>query len=254
MAYALRIGLRYLRSARRSTVSVITFVAIAGVALGVAALLTVQSITSGFQKEFRDKVLGVNAHVLVLKYGLDFEEYEDVMARAEKMPEVMAAGPFLINEMMLAKEDRLGGVLVKGVDPARMPKVLDLPEQVVDGSLEGLRRPGATPPARPEWRDAPEEGGGDLDAMLRDLDEAGSSQDAGEEPPEPRMDPAAAERLRERRDRGERVAEEDLEAARRTPEWEKLAAKGAAGESAPDRLPDVDVPSPSDVEAALGGA
>lgn len=237
----------------------ITFVAIAGVALGVAALLTVQSITSGFQKEFRDKVLGVNAHVLVLKYGLDFEEYEDVIARAEKMPEVVAAGPFLINEMMLAKEDRLSGVLVKGVDPERMPKVLDLPEQIVEGSLKGLRRPGATPPAPPEWREVPEgEGEGDLDAMLRDLGrpkrngETGGSQGAGEGAPQPPMDPEAAERLRERLDRGERLTDEDLEAARLTPEWERLAAEGTGGEPQ-ERLPDVDVPSPSEVEAALDG-
>ncbi|MBC7173254.1 MAG: ABC transporter permease, partial [Polyangiaceae bacterium] len=66
MAYALQIGIRYLRSKKRRTVSVITFISITGVALGVAALLSVLSITSGFQQEFRSKVLGVNAHVLVM--------------------------------------------------------------------------------------------------------------------------------------------------------------------------------------------
>src|SRR5690606_31563256 len=118
---------------------------VAGVALGVAALLVVMSITSGFQLEFRDKVLGVNAHVLVMKYGLDFEEYEDVMARAREMPEVAGAAPFVINEMMLARGDRIAGVLVKGVDPVSMPTVLDLPSQLVAGSLDGLRREGAAP-------------------------------------------------------------------------------------------------------------
>ena len=150
MAYALQIGRRYLRSKKRSRmVSVITFVAVAGVALGVAALLSVLAITSGFQQEFREKVLGVNAHVLVMKYGVDFDEYRDVIQRAEEMPEVAGVGPFLINEMMLAKGDRLAGVLVKGVDPERMPTVLDLPSQLVQGSLRGLRREGARPPARP---------------------------------------------------------------------------------------------------------
>lgn len=168
--YALQIGMRYLRSKKRSTVSVITFIAITGVALGVAALLSVMSITSGFQDEFRAKVLGVNAHVLVMKYGLDFSEYRDVIARARRMPEVAGAAPFEIDEMMLAHGDRLSNVLVKGVDPELMPTVLDLPQQIVEGSIVGLRRPGATPPhsARTAMRAAEEEQG-DLDQFLREL-------------------------------------------------------------------------------------
>jgi lipoprotein-releasing system permease protein len=150
MSYALDVGMRYLRSKKRDTVSVISVIAVTGVALGVGALLAVVSITSGFQDEFRNKVLGVNAHVLVLKYGLSFEEYRDVIARAEELPEVVGAAPFIINEMMLAKGDRLSGVLIKGVDPERMPKVLDLPSQLIAGSLEGMRLPGARPATRPE--------------------------------------------------------------------------------------------------------
>lgn len=126
--------------------SAITFIAVTGVALGVAALLAVMSITSGFQNEFRSKVLGVNAHVLVLKYGLDFREYRDVLAKVGRLPEVSGAAPFEIDEMMLAKGDRLAGVLVKGVDPELMPSVLDLPSQIIAGDLRGLRLPGSRPP------------------------------------------------------------------------------------------------------------
>src|SRR5690348_17281288 len=147
--YALDVGMRYLRSKKRDTISVITIIAVTGVALGVAALLSVVSITSGFQEEFRNKVLGVNAHVLVLKYGLNFDEYRDVVARARKLPEVGGAAPFIINEMMLAKGDRVSsGALIKGVDPDLMPTVLDLPSQLVAGSLDGLRRAGAKPALR----------------------------------------------------------------------------------------------------------
>ncbi|MEY4580284.1 MAG: hypothetical protein RL701_4987, partial [Pseudomonadota bacterium] len=153
IGYALDVGIRYLRSKKRDSVSVISVIAISGVALGVAALLAVMSITSGFQREFRDKVLGVNAHVLVLKYGLNFDEYREVIARAKKMPEVAGAAPFIINEMMLAKGDRLSGVLIKGVDPDLMPEVLDLPSQMVQGSLVGLRAPGAHPAKRSDASD-----------------------------------------------------------------------------------------------------
>ena len=166
--YAWKIGLRYLLSKKRSTVSVITVVAVGAVALGVGALLAVLSITSGFQDAFRAKVLGVNAHVLVLKYGLDFEEYRDVIAQALDQPEVAGAGPFVINEMMLAKGDRLSNVLVKGVDPDAMPTVLDLPEQVTEGSLSGLRVAGRLPPVETAGSDPP----GSLDAYLREQSES----------------------------------------------------------------------------------
>jgi lipoprotein-releasing system permease protein len=171
IGYALDVGLRYLRSKKRASISVISVIAISGVALGVAALLAVMSITAGFQREFRDKVLGVNAHVLVLKYGLNFDEYRDVIARARKMPEVAGAAPFIINEMMLAKGDRLSGVLVKGVDPQLMPQVLDLPSQLTAGSLRDLRLPGAAPAVRPENADGepPKGDSDDLDAYLTEL-------------------------------------------------------------------------------------
>lgn len=181
MDWALSIGLRYLRSKKTKTVSVISFIAVSGVALGVAALLAVMSITSGFQQEFRDKVLGVNAHVLVMRYG-DFEEYRDVIARAEDMPEVAGAGPFLIKEMMLANGDRIGGVLVKGVDPDLMPRVLDLPDQMVEGTLEGIRVPGARPPRRPEETSSHHDDdheGEDLDAYLEGV----TARLEGREPP-----------------------------------------------------------------------
>jgi lipoprotein-releasing system permease protein len=164
MGYAWTLGIRYLRSKKRASISVGTLFAILGVALGVAALATVMSVTGGFQKQFRDKVLGVNAHVLVLKrHTPDFSEYRDVMDRCAKVPGVTAVAPFVINPMLVTAGDHTAtGVLMKGVDPALMPAVLDLPKQVrepVDGARDeagaakvlaaGLRRAGATPPLRP---------------------------------------------------------------------------------------------------------
>jgi lipoprotein-releasing system permease protein len=131
-------------------ISISTFLAIGGVFLGVAALTIVMSVTGGFQEQFRDKVLGVNAHVLVLKYSIDFREYRDVMKKIEGIPGVTGVAPFVINPMMVTHAERTAtGVLLKGVDPELMPKVLDLPKHIVEGSLDGLRRPGAQPPERP---------------------------------------------------------------------------------------------------------
>ncbi|MDB4986092.1 MAG: Lipoprotein releasing system transrane protein LolC, partial [Myxococcaceae bacterium] len=172
LSYALSIGLRYLRSKKRKTISVITFIAVAGVALGVGALLTVMAITGGFQDATRNKILGVNAHVLILKYGLDFGEYREVVDHAEELPEVAGAAPFVIHEMMLAKGDRLSVVLVKGIDPDRVGRVLDLPSQMLKGSLHGLRLSGREPPERDpaQLRDLLD-GEDDLDAYLRSVDQ-----------------------------------------------------------------------------------
>ncbi len=147
--YAAVVAWRYLKAKRRASVSVIGGIAIVGIMLGVGVLSAVLAVTSGFQVAFREKVLGVNAHLLVLKYGWDFTEYRDVIQRVRNTPGVLGAAPFLINPMMITRGDRIAGVLVKGVDPDLLGEVLDLPTYLVAGSMRGLRRPGAIPPAPP---------------------------------------------------------------------------------------------------------
>ena len=179
MGYPLDVALRYLRSRKRAFISVGTSFAILGVTLGVAALATVMSVTGGFQAQFREKVLGVNAHVLVLKYSTDFREYRSIMEQVSKIPGVVGTAPFSINPMMLTHGDATEtGVLLKGVDPtlslgvgseplpAGTKPVLILPQQIVgcekilaeqgvaaatacgQAKLQGLRLPNAKPPAR----------------------------------------------------------------------------------------------------------
>ena len=149
MGFPVTLALRYMRSKKQASVSVGTLFAILGVALGVAALATVISVTGGFRAEFREKVLGVNAHVLVLKYSSDFREYRKVMDTVKTVPGVIGVAPFVINPMMVTHGDRTAtGVLLKGVDPARAETVLDLPRHIVKGSLKGLRLEGAKPPER----------------------------------------------------------------------------------------------------------
>jgi lipoprotein-releasing system permease protein len=158
MGYPFDLARRYMGSRKRAFVSLGTAFAILGVAIGVAALSIVMSVTGGFQKEFRDKVLGVNAHVLVLKYSTDFREYRTIMEQVVKVPGVVGVAPFSINPMMLTHGDATAtGVLLKGVDPAlslgagakpgTIP-VLDLPKHIISGQLEGLRLPDAKPPER----------------------------------------------------------------------------------------------------------
>jgi len=179
MAYPRFIGGRYIRAKKKRSFSAITAIAIAGVAMGVCALLVVISIASGFEQEFIRKVLGVNAHVLVMKYGIDFTEYREVIDTVRTRPEVDGAAPFVIQEMMISKGEHTSGVLLKGVDPELIGTVLDLPRHIVEGGTEGLRIPGTGPP-----------GSGSADRPLSEaVEEALGAADAGvareEEPAEP---------------------------------------------------------------------
>jgi lipoprotein-releasing system permease protein len=191
MGYPITVALRYLASKKRNMISISTALAIGGVTLGVAALTIVMSVTGGFQEQFRDKVLGVNAHVLVLKYSIDYREYRDVMKKLEGVPHVVGVAPFVINPMMVTHADHTAtGVLLKGVDPVLMPHVLNLPKDIVAGSLDGLRGPDAKPPERSfdplreeldEPHPAAPDGGSDslLQLMQKEVDEEMHRGDAG---------------------------------------------------------------------------
>jgi lipoprotein-releasing system permease protein len=149
MGFPLDLALRYMGSKKRAFISVGTMFATLGVALGVGALATVMSVTGGFRAQFREKVLGVNAHVLVLKYATDFREYRQVMEKMKAVPGVTGVAPFVINPMMITHGERTAtGVLLKGVDPSKVKAVLDLPRHIVEGSLDGLRLTDAKPPER----------------------------------------------------------------------------------------------------------
>lgn len=149
MGFPLELSIRYIRSKKRAFVSVGTLFAILGVTLGVAALTTVVSVTSGFIREFQDKVLGVNAHVLVLKYSSDFREYRKIMKTVEAVPGVKGVAPFYINPMMVTHGRYTAtGVLLKGIEPDSVGRVLDLPKHIVQGSLVGLRPADSAPPER----------------------------------------------------------------------------------------------------------
>jgi lipoprotein-releasing system permease protein len=121
--------------------SVSSAVAVLGVVLGVAALTVVLSVTTGFQDQFRDKVLGVNAHVIIMKSSTDFAEYRDVMDTARAIdPDVVAVQPFNFLELLATTgRGRISGVAVKGVDPELVSRVLDLEKHMIAGSLVSLK-------------------------------------------------------------------------------------------------------------------
>ena len=114
-----------------------TAVSIVGVAIGVLALVVVLSVTSGFQQAFKQKVLGANAHIDIMKFG-EFADYRDVEKKALAEPHVVAAAPFVLYEAMLAAGRTMGGAEIKGIDPALSPNVLELRSSMVVGRIEDL--------------------------------------------------------------------------------------------------------------------
>jgi len=128
--------------------SVFTTVAVLGVVFGVAALTIVLSLTTGFQQKFREKVLGVNAHVIIMKEGRGFTEYRDVEKVASEIDsDVRAVQPFIFDGMLATRgKGQLAGVVVKGVDPLRVTKVLDLRQHMEQGRVEALAENTSPPP------------------------------------------------------------------------------------------------------------
>jgi lipoprotein-releasing system permease protein len=123
-----------------SVFSVFTTVSVLGVVLGVAALTVVLAVTTGFQQQFRDKVLGVNAHVIVLKSQATFAEYRDVMKTAREIDrDVIAVQPFIFAEMLVTRgKGELSGVAIKGIDPKLVRGVLDLDKHMIEGTVDTL--------------------------------------------------------------------------------------------------------------------
>lgn len=135
MSYVRFIGSRYLMAKKRSrVVSIITLISIAGVALGVTALIVVLSVMGGFKKDLKDKILGTKAHIVVEANETDYiEDPEKVVKTARDYGEVSGAAPFVEKEVMVSSPTNLGGVILRGIDPDVVGEVSDLPDNMVEG-------------------------------------------------------------------------------------------------------------------------
>jgi lipoprotein-releasing system permease protein len=121
-----------------------TLISIGGVAIGVWALTVVLSVMGGFEGDLKKKILGTQAHGVVMKYGeSEFTEWEGVRTRLLAVPGVTGTTPFLYNEVMLTSGGNLTGAILKGIDPGTVGTVTDLASNIQDGRLEWLTQPSA---------------------------------------------------------------------------------------------------------------
>lgn len=145
--YEVRIGWRYTRAGRAGRrngfISFISGVSMLGIALGVAALIIVLSVMNGFQKEVRDRMLSVIAHVEIFDTtGSGLARWQTLAEAALQNPQVAAAAPFVAAQALLARGEDMHGVMVRGISPAEEATVTPLAAQLKDTVLTKLQ-PGA---------------------------------------------------------------------------------------------------------------
>jgi lipoprotein-releasing system permease protein len=140
LPYELQVGWRYTRAGkggrRNRFIGFISFVSILGIALGVAALIIVLSVMNGFQREVRDRMLGVIAHVELLSFrGEAIADWRAVAAQARQNPAVVAAAPFIATQALIARGEDMRGTVVRGISPADEALVTPLGAQLKEMPL-----------------------------------------------------------------------------------------------------------------------
>ena len=139
LPYTLFIAFRYLKSKKKQKgISFNALVSVGGVALGVMTLLVVLSVMSGFREDLQNKILGVNANVVVLSADGTMDNYGGLLKKLQKWPHVAAASPFVMGQVMLSAGKAAQGVYIRGIDPREELKVTDLARHMKEGSLMPL--------------------------------------------------------------------------------------------------------------------
>ena len=140
MKYELFIGLRYLQARRRETfISLITIISVLGVMIGVMTLNVVMAVMSGFEETLRDRLLGINAHIAIVRSGEPIQDYAKIIEQAKNDPAIVAASPTIYGQVMLTAGSRVSGVVVRGIDPDRVNNVVNVQSYLREGSLAGLK-------------------------------------------------------------------------------------------------------------------
>lgn len=144
MSFELFVALRYLFSRRKQTfIYIISIMSILGVAIGVGALVVVLGVYNGLTTDMRDKILGANAHAIVMSYiPSAFENRSDILDRVRSVKGVTGATPFIYTEVMLSAGGGVKGVVLRGIDPQSAPSVLSMLRQMRSGSAADLEREG----------------------------------------------------------------------------------------------------------------
>jgi lipoprotein-releasing system permease protein len=139
MFFELFLGTRYLKAKRKQAfISIITVISIAGVMVGVMALIVVLSVMNGFREDLMSKILGVNSHLLILSYEGTFKDPDKISSRANTVEGVVASTPFIYSQVMLNNGGYVSGAVLRGIDTLTGPKVIKIEPMIREGSLQSL--------------------------------------------------------------------------------------------------------------------
>lgn len=139
------IGMRFLMTKKSTTiVSLITIISVVAVMIACSGMIIVMSVMNGFSSDLRSKILGANAHLMVLKYGKDFNEFNRVIEQTNHIPGVLGASAFIVNEGMVSSNKNLSGAIITGIDLERID-VSGRLKYVSDKALTYLKNPDQIP-------------------------------------------------------------------------------------------------------------
>ncbi|MCK4950865.1 MAG: ABC transporter permease, partial [Gammaproteobacteria bacterium] len=134
------IGLRYVRAKRRNHfISFISVISMLGVALGIWALITVLSVMNGFEKELRERILGMASHATIEAYRKPITDWQQIVSVISKYPSVIGSAPYVQGQALLNKGKFSRGVIIRGVIPSEEPNVSEVSTKMVSGKLDALK-------------------------------------------------------------------------------------------------------------------
>ena len=141
MSFEYFIGGRYLKAKQKETfVSLITMLSVAGVAVGVMALIVVIAVMAGFESDLKHRILRVESHIVLMRHGNSFSNYHKILDQVVNTDGVEAATPFIYTQIMLRSSSRVSGAVLRGIDPESAGGVIKVLEKSALLNIEKIRQ------------------------------------------------------------------------------------------------------------------
>ncbi len=139
MSFERFVSFRYLRAKRKQKfISLISVISVLGVAVGVMALIVVLSVFTGFTEGLRDQIIGINAHILVQKFGGEIDNPEQLQKKVLSIDGVVATTPYIYGQALISSGKSSAGIVLRGIDPKNAGKVIKIESKMLNGSLMDL--------------------------------------------------------------------------------------------------------------------
>jgi len=143
MSFEYFIGGRYLRAKHKETfISLITILSVAGVTVGVMALIVVIAVMAGFESDLKQRILGVESHIVLMRHEGSFSGYKKISKQINELHGVEAATPFIYSQIMLRSSTGVSGAVLRGIDPESAGSVIKILKNSVLQNLKQIQRQG----------------------------------------------------------------------------------------------------------------